>query len=73
MIAFIPRDNIVQQAEFYSQTVIEYAPDCEQAQNYRHLAKAIDQNTNFVIPKPLSNQQLETLWIKWGVVSAECC
>ncbi|MBD2440910.1 nitrogenase iron protein [Nostoc sp. FACHB-110] len=69
MIAFIPRDNIVQQAEFYSQTVIEYAPHCEQAQHYRHLAKAIDQNTNFVIPKPLSDEQLEKLLVNSGVLS----
>ncbi|WP_414756021.1 nitrogenase reductase [Anabaena sp. CCY 9910] len=72
IIYSIPRDNIVQQAEFHSQTVIAYAPNCEQAQHYRHLAKAIDQNTNFVVPKPLSNQQLETLLMKWGVVSFDC-
>ncbi|MBW4628723.1 MAG: nitrogenase iron protein [Brasilonema octagenarum HA4186-MV1] len=67
IIYFIPRNNIVQRAEFYSKTVIEYAPDCQQAQHYRNLAKAIDQNTNFVIPKSMSNDQLEKLLEKFGL------
>ncbi|MEA5574529.1 nitrogenase iron protein [Calothrix sp. UHCC 0171] len=61
----IPRHNIVQQAEFYRQTVIEYADDCEQAEHYRNLAKTIDRNKNFVVPKPMSNQQLEKLLMKF--------
>ncbi|MBR8838316.1 MAG: nitrogenase iron protein [Stigonema ocellatum SAG 48.90 = DSM 106950] len=67
VIYFIPRDNIVQRAEFHRKTVIEYAPDCEQAQHYRNLATAINQNTNFVIPKPMSNDQLEKLLVKFGL------
>lgn len=34
----IPRDGIVQKAENLGQTVLEYAPDSEQAQYYRKLA-----------------------------------
>ncbi|BAY66387.1 nitrogenase iron protein [Calothrix brevissima NIES-22] len=67
MLYSIPRDNIVQRAEFYSKTVIEYAPNCEQAQHYRNLARAIDQNKNFVMPQPLSNQQLEKLLVTFGL------
>lgn len=67
MLYSIPRDNMVQRAEFYSKTVIEYAPDCKQAQHYRNLARAIDQNQNFVMPKPLSNQQLEKLLMTFGL------
>jgi len=63
----IPRDNIVQRAEFHRKTVIEYAPECEQAQHYRNLAAAIDQNTDFVIPKSISNNQLEELLVKFGL------
>jgi nitrogenase iron protein NifH len=62
----IPRDNIVQRAEFYSKTVIEYAPDSEQAHHYRNLATTISRNTNFVVPKPLSDDQLEKLLIDSG-------
>ncbi len=67
MIYSIPTDNIVQRAEFHRKTVIEYAPDCEQAQHYRNLAKAINQNTNFVIPKPMSNDQFDNLLVKFGL------
>ena len=63
----IPRDNMVQRAEFHRKTVIEYAPECEQAQHYRNLATAINQNTNFVIPKPMSNDRFEKLLVKFGL------
>jgi nitrogenase iron protein NifH len=67
MIYFMPRDNMVQRAELNRKTVIEYAPDCEQAQHYRNLAKAIDENTNHVIPSPMSNDELEKLLVKFGL------
>lgn len=67
IIYSMPRNKMVQQAEFYSKTVIEYAPDCQQAQHYRNLAIAIDQNRNFVIPKSMSNDQLEKLLVKFGL------
>ncbi|MFO8040223.1 MAG: nitrogenase iron protein [Sodalinema sp.] len=67
MIYFMPRDNIVQHAELNRQTVIEYAPESEQADHYRNLAKAIDENTNHVIPKPLANEELETLLMEFGL------
>lgn len=69
MLYSIPRDNMVQQAEYYRKTVIEYAPDCGQAQHYRGLAEAIDQNTNFVTPKPMSDDQLEKLLVQFGKFS----
>ncbi|MEH1836541.1 MAG: nitrogenase iron protein [Nostoc sp.] len=67
MIYSIPRDNMVQRAEFHRKTVIEYAPECEQAQHYRNLATAIDRNTDFVIPKSMSNERLEELLVKFGL------
>ncbi|MEH2166721.1 MAG: nitrogenase iron protein [Nostoc sp.] len=67
MIYSIPRDNMVQRAEFHRKTVIEYAPDCEQAQHYRNLATAIDHNTDFVTPKSMSNDRLEELLVKFGL------
>ncbi|NMG57704.1 nitrogenase iron protein [Geitlerinema sp. P-1104] len=67
MIYFMPRDNIVQHAELNRQTVIEYAPESAQADHYRSLAKAIDENTNHVVPKPLANEELETLLMEFGL------
>lgn len=67
MIYFMPRYNMVQRAELNRKTVIEYAPDCEQADHYRNLAKAIDANTNHVIPTPMSNDELEQLLVKYGL------
>jgi nitrogenase iron protein NifH len=67
MIYFMPRDNMVQRAELNRKTVIEYDPECEQAQHYRNLAKAIDENTRHVIPNPMTNDELEKLLVKFGL------
>ncbi len=36
MIHFVPRDNQVQRAELRRMTVIEYSPEHQQAEEYRH-------------------------------------
>ena len=59
MIHFLPRDNDVQRAEINKKTVIEWNPDCPQADEYRTLARAIDSNEMFVIPQPLAINDLE--------------
>lgn len=69
MIHFVPRDNMVQRAEINRKTVIEYDPAHVQADEYRTLAKKIDQNKNLVIPKPLEMEELESLLIEYGVVN----
>lgn len=68
MIHFVPRDNMVQRAEINRKTVIEYDPTHVQADEYRTLAKKINDNKNFVIPKPLQMEELESLLIEYGVV-----
>jgi nitrogenase iron protein NifH len=70
MIYFVPRDNMVQQAEINRKTVIEYAPDHPQADHYRSLAKAIDENKMFVIPNPLEIEDLEQLLLDYGILNA---
>ena len=67
MIHFVPRDNDVQRAEINRKTVIEWNPQCNQANEYRSLAKAIDENKNFVIPKPLAIPELEALLMEYGL------
>src|SRR5574344_89155 len=51
LIYYIPRDNIVQQAEIRRKTVIEYKPESGQAGEYRNLAKAIDENELLSMPR----------------------
>lgn len=67
MIHFVPRDNMVQRAEINRKTVIDFEPTHPQADEYRALAKKIDENKMFVIPKPLSIDELEKLLIEFGI------
>ncbi|SNR67902.1 Mo-nitrogenase iron protein subunit NifH [Lutibacter agarilyticus] len=69
MIHFVPRDNMVQKAEIHRKTVIEYAPEHPQADEYRTLAKKIDQNQLFVVPTPLEIEELEGLLIEFGILN----
>jgi len=69
MIYFVPRDNIVQKAEFSKKTVIEYDPNCKQAEEYKNLAQRIIENKNLVIPEPIIKMDdLEALVVKYGLV-----
>ena len=70
MIAFVPRDNDVQRAEINRKTVIEWNPTVKQADAYRTLARAIDQNQMFVIPTPLAIEELEQLLMDYGLMEA---
>ncbi len=70
MIYFVPRNNDVQRAEINRKTVIEWKPECDQAQEYRNLAQAIDTNDMFVIPTPISQQMLESLLMEFGLLDA---
>ena len=67
MIHFVPRDNIVQKAEFNKKTVTEYDDSQNQAKEYSELAEKIINNQNFVIPQPLSMDQLEAMVVKYGI------
>jgi nitrogenase iron protein NifH len=70
MIYFVPRDNDVQRAEINRMTVIEWKPEAPQADHYRNLARAIDQNKMFVVPKPLEIEELEQLLMDYGLLEA---
>ena len=67
MIHFVPRDNVVQRAEINKKTVIDFDPTVGQADEYRKLARAIEANTKFVIPKPLEIEDLEKLLMEFGI------
>ncbi|SHJ96406.1 Mo-nitrogenase iron protein subunit NifH [Anaerocolumna jejuensis DSM 15929] len=70
LIYFVPRNNVVQRAEINRKTVIEYAPEDHQAQEYRNLAKAIDENKYFTIPKPMSQERLEQILLEYGLMDS---
>ncbi len=72
LIHFVPRDNIVQHAELRRQTVIEYAPDSKQAQEYRQLAEKIHANSGQgVIPTPITMDELEEMLMDFGIMQSE--
>ena len=61
--------NMVQKAEINRKTVIDYDPTHPQADEYRALAKKIDENKLFVIPTPLEIDELEKLLIDFGIAN----
>lgn len=70
LIYFVPRDNIVQRAEINRKTVIEYDPTSTQADEYRQLAKAIDNNDMFTIPTPMTQERLEHILLEYGLMDS---
>jgi len=71
MIHFVPRDNLVQRAEIRRMTVIEYDPTAKQANEYRQLAQKIIDNEKFVIPTPITMDELEDLLMEFGIMDEE--
>ncbi|MBR4677664.1 MAG: nitrogenase reductase, partial [Bacteroidales bacterium] len=70
LLYFVPRNNIVQHAEIHKQTVIQYKPDSDQAQEYRNLAKAVIDNQSFVIPTPMTAERLEKILMEYGFMES---
>lgn len=70
LIYFVPRDNVVQRAEINKKTVVHFEPEAGQAEEYRNLAKAIDENRMFVVPKPMTQDRLEELMMQHGFLDA---
>ena len=71
LIHFVPRDNIVQHAELRRMTVIEYAPESKQANEYRQLATKIHNNSGQgAIPTPITMEQLEDLLLEFGIMKS---
>ncbi|WP_010240511.1 nitrogenase iron protein [Clostridium arbusti] len=68
LIHFVPRSPMVTKAEINKQTVIQFDPKAEQAEEYRQLASKIDGNDMFVVPKPMSQEKLEEILMQYGLV-----
>jgi nitrogenase iron protein NifH len=72
LVHFVPRDNIVQHAELRKMTVIQYAPDCKQAQEYRQLAQKIHDNSGMgTIPTPITMEELEDMLLDFGIMKSD--
>jgi nitrogenase iron protein NifH len=61
MVAFIPKDPIVQECERRGVTVIEGAPDSKIAGVYRDLAKHVSGKASPKMPEPMSDEKLREL------------
>ena len=61
LVAYLPRDPVVNQAEVRRKTVLEWAPQSEQAGRYCDLAEQILHNGSLSIPEPLQFEALEQL------------
>lgn len=66
LVAFVPRNKIVNPAENNRQTRTQYAPDSPQTDVYRKLAETILTNENLTIPTPVSFDDLEKLVRRYG-------
>ena len=66
LVAFVPRSTVVNVAENHRQTVLEYAPESEQADVYRQLAETVLTNTELAVPRPMSFEELEALVEQYG-------
>lgn len=66
LIAFIPRDVVVNRAENNRQTVLQFAPESNQAEVYRKLSYDILHNENMAVPTPMSFEELEKLVADYG-------
>lgn len=72
LIHFVPRDNVVQHAELRRQTVLQYAPESAQANEYRELARKIHANSgNGVVPTPITMEELEEMLMEFGIMKTE--
>jgi nitrogenase iron protein NifH len=61
LVQYIPRDQVVQQAELNKKTVVEFVPSSRQAEVYGELASRIMENRRMDIPSPLDIEDLERL------------
>jgi len=63
-----PKLKEVQRAEVRKMTVIEYNSTHPQADEYRQLARKIENNTHMTIPTPLTMDELEELMMEFGIL-----
>ena len=62
VIGVIGRSNLIQRSELDAKTVVEYAPDSNEAEAYRKLASDIFINDNFSTPEPMEDEDFENFF-----------
>lgn len=65
VIAKIPKSDLIPKAESAAKTVIEYAPDSDIANLFRHYAKILLENNEGTVPRPLSTDELYELYMQY--------
>lgn len=63
---YVPRSLDVTRSELRGQTVVEHAPDSEQAELYRELARNILNNNLKYVPAPLESEELKVWAESWS-------
>jgi len=63
---YVPRSLDVTRSELRGQTVIEHAPESEQAELYRELARGILNNDQKYVPAPLESDDLKVWAESWS-------
>jgi nitrogenase iron protein NifH len=66
ILEYVPRSITVTQAELQGKTTIEAAPDSEQANIYRRLARRLAEHTESAVPSPLSSSELRAWSASWA-------
>ncbi|HEY3419560.1 MAG TPA: P-loop NTPase [Methanomassiliicoccales archaeon] len=61
LVGFVPRDRVVRDCENLGRTVIEGAPDSEQAKRFRRLGERILENKKKNIPSPMAPEDIREL------------
>jgi nitrogenase iron protein NifH len=64
VLAYLPRDAAVAEAESMRRTVVEHAPKTRLASMYRQLAGKILRNRAFVVPGPMEEHEIEDMVVK---------
>lgn len=62
VIGVIGRSNLIQRSELDAKTVVEYAPESVESQDYRKLAKDIFDNNNYSTPEPMEDEDFENFF-----------
>lgn len=66
VVEYVPRSVTVTQSELQGKTTIEAAPNSQQADIYRSLARRIAEHTESKVPTPLEVGDLRAWASKWG-------
>jgi nitrogenase iron protein NifH len=66
VIGYVPRSVTVTQSELQGKTVIEAAPNSEQAKVYRRLAERIANHKESTVPAPLESKELTNWAAGWA-------